>query len=330
MLDITMFKLFARPATPPAPPHPEPGAEHVCVAALPILAKQIETARNQTEEAILALSARFAGIVSSLDEALLASDNRSNASDNDLIATLNEGKAQLAHVMEALSAIQDSRATLAAEIRSLAKYTSELGRMAQQVDIIAFQTNMLALNASIEAAHAGETGKGFAVVAEEVRQLSNASRDTGKEISLKIGAINTTLSRIIESNEQVAQREREAVHDCGTRIRDVLTRFGDMTLMLSRAAEDLRSKSADIKDEVAESMVQLQFQDRVGQILSHVISSMHDLSNQATASSAGEEGSIIGENYLEEMARGYTTQEQRRNHDGAAPEVVKAQAVEFF
>ncbi|AMN46377.1 hypothetical protein ACG33_04495 [Steroidobacter denitrificans] len=323
-----MLNILRRQPAAATPQKESIGAEHVCMAALPILAKQIESARDQTTEAIVSLSQRFGGIVTSLDAALTASQH--NTGGDDLIAAMNDGLQQLAHVMNTLSAIQDCRTTLAAEIRSLAIYTSELGKMVEQVGMIAFQTNMLALNAAIEAAHAGESGKGFAVVAHEVRQLSNASRDTGKEIAEKIGVINVRLARVIDSNETAAAREREAVHDSGARIQGVLTRFRDISLDLSRSTEDLRGRSADIKDEVAESMIQLQFQDRVGQILSHAIAVMHDLCRHTSTTASGGDRSLLTSQYLTEMARGYTTEEQRLNHQGASPAAVTTPEVEFF
>ena len=68
---------------------------------------------------------------------------------------------------------------------------------------------MLSLNAAIEAAHAGESGKGFAVVADEVRALSNAARDTGKQITKKVGLINDALARSLR--DEGARREQEAL-----------------------------------------------------------------------------------------------------------------------
>lgn len=324
------MKLFTR-SKPQVLQQVQPDATgKVCIEALPIWARQIDTVRLQTEEAIVALSARFAGIASSLDAVLQASPQNIELSGCDLITTLNDGKQQLAHVMGELASIQESRTALTSEIRSLAAYTSELGKMAEEVGMVAFQTNMLALNAAIEAAHAGEAGKGFAVVAHEVRQLSNTSRKTGTVIVEKIGAINESLTHIIATNEQAAEREGVAVRDSCARIEDVLSRFGSMSMEMSRSAEDLRQKSRAIKNEVSDSLVQLQFQDRIGQILSQTVSSMQDLHRQADGPASGDEPEAKVSDYLAEMARGYTTQEQWRNHEGRPAEKVTAQAVEFF
>ncbi len=182
-------------------------SDSLCVGALPILAKQIENARQQSEEAILALSTQFRGIVSSLDGAMAASEKGSGDGGRDLRTAMEEGRQQLLKVIDALTSVRDSRAALVSEIRSLNVYTVELADMAKDVEMIAFKTNMLALNAAIEAAHAsGEVGRGFAVVANEVRQLSIASRDTGKTIGAKIAVINDRLRSIVGANEQAVER----------------------------------------------------------------------------------------------------------------------------
>ena len=78
---------------------------------------------------------------------------------------------------------------------------------------------------------------------------------------------------------------------------------------------------------VAESLVQLQFQDRVGQIMAQVVGSMRDLEQRAGGPAAAN---IVVKEYLAQMARTYTTEEQRRNHQGESAAPVAAQAVEFF
>jgi len=309
-------------------------ADSVCLGALPIFAKQIENARQQSEEAILALSTQFRGIVSSLDGAMAASEKGSGDGGRDLRAAMDEGRRQLLKVIDALTSVRDSRAALVSEIRSLNVYTVELADMAKDVEMIAFKTNMLALNAAIEAAHAsGEVGRGFAVVANEVRQLSIASRDTGKTIGAKIAVINETLKSIVGANEQAVEREATAVKDSEERIGSVLEEFGGMTERLLKSAEQFRGEGESIKNEVMESMVQLQFQDRVGQILSHVVKSIGDLTANAAGMVAGGEEVVTDEaaaDYLAGIAQSYTTDEQRRIHEGAAAAAAAPQAAEFF
>jgi methyl-accepting chemotaxis protein len=309
-------------------------SDSLFAGALPVFAKQIENARQQSEDAILALSTRFRGIVSNLDAAVAASQKGSGEGGGNLTGAMQDGKLELQKVIDALTAVRDSRAALVAEIRSLAVFTAALADMAKEVETIAFKTNMLALNAAIEAAHAsGDVGRGFAVVAQEVRQLSIESRDTGKGIGKQIGIINDTLKSIVGANETAVAREEASVHDSEERIGKVLEHFGGMTERLLQSAEQFRSESETIKDDVMESMVQLQFQDRVGQILSHVVHSINELGKEAAAAEAaggsGDQGRAA-DAYMKEIAQSYTTEEQRRIHSGTAAEIVAPQAAEFF
>jgi methyl-accepting chemotaxis protein len=295
---------------------------------LPIWSRQIETSRRQTEDAIVALSDRFSTIVQRIDAALSA--NGTGSQNTDRQSDTDRSRSDLALVVDALKAIQLSRNELVGQIRVLTTYTAELQKMATEVDEIGFRTNMLSLNAAIEAAHAGESGKGFAVVATEVRSLSNAARDTGKQITKKVGLINEALARIGKSNEEVAARDEQAVQASDDRIRAVLARFERSTAALTASAEQSRTQSAVIKEEICESLVQLQFQDRVGQILAQVSASMDDLSTQAANSTSAEEESQLAQEHAERMVGTYTTQEQRLNHQGIEAIAVEESAVTFF
>jgi methyl-accepting chemotaxis protein len=283
---------------------------------VPIWARQVETARRQTEEAIVALTARFAGTVNRLDKMLTSQDRDGGAQTRH---ATRENETDLTLVVDALKAIQKSRDELATEIRTLVGYTEELRKMASDVESIAFQTNMHALNAAIEAAHAGTAGQGFAVVAHEVRNLSTAARDTGKRIAQKVGAVSDALMQIGSSSERLSERDRKAVRASEERIQSVLDRFAENAARLEHVAEESRTQSAQIKGEIGEALVQLQFQDRVGQILAQVVSTMNDL------------GSACGaQEHMQKMMRSYTTEEQRRNHHGLTTEAVAPQDVTFF
>ena len=293
---------------------------------LPIWSRQIETSRKQTEDAIVALTARFSAIVQRIEAAL---ETNGTGSQADARAEAERSRSDLALVVDALRAIQLSRNELVDQIRTLSSYTAELHKMATEVDQIGFRTNMLSLNAAIEAAHAGESGKGFAVVATEVRALSNAARDTGKQITKKVGLINEALARIGRTNEEVAARDDRAVQASDERIRAVIARFESSTAALTATAQQSHEDSSAIKTEICESLVQLQFQDRVGQILAQVAGSMDDLLNKTANTSAGEAARLAKE-HAEQMMSSYTTEEQKLNHQGIETSQVEQSAVTFF
>jgi len=299
----------------------------ICLEALPIWARQVETARRQSEEAIVALTARFDGIARRLDAALGAVEQ--DGGTRAITTDAEQAAHSLSLVLDALKAIQQSRNALAQDIRGLVARTDELRQMSGEVESIAFKTNMLALNAAIEAAHSGEAGKGFAVVAQEVRSLSSAARETGKRISDTVGVISRSLTEIGGSNERVALRDQESVTESEAHIRTVLERFRERTGRLVAAARQSGAESAAIKDEVCDSLVQLQFQDRTSQILAQVVAAMTGLTAQGATQASGEPTAAVGE-HLARMASTYTTDEQRRNHRGERQRNAASQDVTFF
>lgn len=87
------------------------------------------------------------------------------------------------------------------EIRNQSKTLQEANRA---IESIAEETNLLAMNASIEAAHAGESGKGFAVVANEIRKLSETSSKQSKTIGEQLNAIVVSIEGMVQSSDQSA------------------------------------------------------------------------------------------------------------------------------
>jgi len=304
------------------------GVEEVCGRALPIWARQIETSRCQTEEAITALATQFHDLVDKLEMTIVASQRAADGlagndhalADSDhvgVVAGLTASATDLHRLVDALKAAQHSRHAVLAEVGNLTRYTDELHQMATQVAEIASQTNLLALNAAIEAARAGAAGRGFAVVADEVRQLSNLSRETGRKISEKVDVINRAICSASDIATQAAQDDAQAITATETTIQHVLTRFHETTSRLSQSTKELRVAGADIRDEIAEVLVSLQFQDRTSQILTqvcHSLNKFHDLVTQSRDDDAPLSRRIDVEEWLKEMELTYTMQEQRDNH----------------
>src|SRR6185369_4265270 len=88
------------------------------------------------------------------------------------------------------------------------KRTGEITSIVDTINLIAERTNLLSLNASIEAARAGDAGRGFAVVAEEIRNLADRSAKATADIAV-----------IIRSLQEVAQDAMTASTD-GLRVAD--------------------------------------------------------------------------------------------------------------
>lgn len=300
--------------------------------ALPIWARQIKSCRAQTEDAIASLGERFVGIVDKLTASVESSrqtaEEFESGGASGVGAALSLSRSELLAVMETLKAIAQSRDALASEIRGLTAYTEELGKMASQVEALSFQAKMLALNAAIEAAHAGDAGRGFAVVAEEMRHLAAASCETGENISTKIGTIKASLANVTSSNEQVAKRDAKSVDSSEARIQQVLRRFEEVTGRLSDSAAQLREQGEGIKSEISESIVALQFQDRVSQILTHIESGMMQVVEQGEGSLPAAAADTQAQ--VEDMARTYSTEEERESHAGRTPEKSAPQEITFF
>ena len=122
-------------------------------------------------------------------------------------------KESSAHALESNVQLQDAIQSTSA-IRGLSNRIEEiLVSFENQFDVvknetgtingISSQTNLLALNASIEAARAGEAGKGFAVVAEEIRNLSEGTKNSSVSIMNALGTLGATSSEMTEAIKQI-------------------------------------------------------------------------------------------------------------------------------
>jgi len=143
--------------------------------------------------------------------------------------------------------------------------------LADSIADIADQTSILAINASIEAARAGNAGAGFAVIAEETQKLASSSKQITEKITSGIKEIGGTIANSFK-------RQSETLTNTVDHLQETKESFHQMTFNLAPQIKNIASsvqKSKDLSESVTarlgEITMSLQYQDATRQILEHIV-----------------------------------------------------------
>jgi methyl-accepting chemotaxis protein len=289
------------------------------------------------ETAIVALVGRFSAIVQRLEVALASSGAARNGDGGNIVDAFAASEKELRSLLDMLAGAAASKQQMLQKIEGLQEVTASLQKMAADVASIAWQTNLLALNAAIEAARAGEAGRGFAVVATEVRMLSNRSAEAGKHIAAQVGRISAAIDTTCRAAGESMRAETRAVQASEQMIGNVLGSLRGVTDALVASSDLLQRESAGIQAEVGDALVQLQFQDRVSQILSHVRQNIERLPaylDEQAQTAGGADGTLDARGLLAELESTYAMAEERTLHKGnngnSRPAPQQAEEITFF
>jgi methyl-accepting chemotaxis protein len=131
------------------------------------------------------------------------------SSTEELSVSIGDIERRLSQTAEVVRIAVGEAQTTNRDINALAQVAQNIGDVVKLIRTIAEQTNLLALNATIEAARAGEAGRGFAVVASEVKSLALQTAKATEDISSQILEVQSSTSHAVESIGQIANRMRE-------------------------------------------------------------------------------------------------------------------------
>ncbi|MBF0612279.1 MAG: HAMP domain-containing protein [Magnetococcales bacterium] len=157
---------------------------------------------------------------------------------------------------ESKVANQKAKSTLEVMVR-LEQSASEIGQVLDMIKGIAEQTNMLALNASIEAAGAGDAGKGFSVVANEVKELSRQTAAATQSIDEQIYKIQSNSQEAIAATRQIGDLIEKIAHANGIIVSSV-DEQGRVVGSIAQAMDTVSSDLEEVNRRMGEALSGLQ------------------------------------------------------------------------
>jgi methyl-accepting chemotaxis protein len=189
---------------------------------------------SRSAEATEALSTT----VASTSEKSAANVNSAAAASEEMANSVSEIGRQVTEAQRITHAAVDQAAQTNRRVATLSQAAGKIGEVVKMITAVAEQTNLLALNATIEAARAGEAGRGFAVVASEVKALSAQTAKATDEIAIQITQMQAA------TEDSVA-----AIQEIGTTI----ARISEISAAIAAAVEQQGASTQEIARNVLEA-----------------------------------------------------------------------------
>lgn len=149
--------------------------------------------------------------------------------------TSDAGMVAVEDTVRAMDMIREQAEAVATNIVALSEKTQAIGEIIATVNDVSERSHLLALNASIEAAAAGESGRSFAVVASEMKTLADQAKDATRNVRTILGEIQRGINASVMLTEEAVKRaasgkartdaSQAAIEELGARIQDSVQTF---------------------------------------------------------------------------------------------------------
>ncbi len=172
------------------------------------------------------------------------------AVDNVRVANeaAQSGGSALAQVSSSMEIMQSHISSVYERMVQLEQVSNQISTITDTITAISRQTTLLALNASIEAARAGEHGKGFAIVANEVRALSEETKEASSKINNLILAVQTEIQATVSSMKAVHTEVEEGVTvtaHATINLNHVISMTKDVMAFINKISRDVNEQSLE-------------------------------------------------------------------------------------
>lgn len=157
---------------------------------------------------------------------------------DNLIKGLSDIVHNISYISSSINELAKLNTQILNEANSANELTSDTDHIVNFIKGVSSQTNLLGLNASIEAARAGDHGRGFTIVAQEIRKLSTSSKDSIGEIESVIKNISNSIDMINEKITNADKVSEQQVDSLKT-MNDAIENLNSTALLLNKLAEQL-------------------------------------------------------------------------------------------
>jgi methyl-accepting chemotaxis protein len=203
--------------------------------------ESVENIANSTEstaEAIQAQAEICGQILDQTSHAGTVTNDMISASER-VAVTVNDGIESVKELGEQARNVSQCSKEVESVVAKLTEKVEKVENFVDTIISISSQTNLLALNASIEAARAGEAGRGFSVVAEEIRKLSEDTKEASNNIT-------NIIHELIEDTRN-ANASIEASGKCVATQNEILTQTWSKFGIVADEVKNLSSNIDDVK-----------------------------------------------------------------------------------
>ena len=200
-------------------------------------AEQLSATSTQIAASAEITSAQ-AQTVSGAAEEISRSVDTVSAGSEEMGASIREISQNAAEAAQVASEAVTITSATSATMSKLGESSAEIGNVIMVITSIAEQTNLLALNATIEAARAGEAGKGFAVVASEVKDLAQETARATEDISQRVQAIQADTAGAVTAIEEISH---------------VIGRISDFQTTIASAVEEQTATTNEMSRSVSQA-----------------------------------------------------------------------------